>query len=129
MLQLIPVLFAVLFALLLYPEHSSNPFSLTNPTPSTHQKILFITAHPDDEALFFAPPLIALTRSNITTEPLLPSHDKANHSPDVYSLCLSTGNADGLGHVRVTELKKSLDLLGVPDGKRWVLDSPYVPFL
>ena len=43
---------------------------------------------------------------------------------DVYSLCLSSGDADGLGEMRKSELGHALDVLGVHREKRWVLDEP-----
>lgn len=73
-------------------------------------KVLLVTAHPDDESLFFAPTLASLKSSDA----------------DVFFLCLSTGDADGLGKVRQQELIQSLDVLGIQDGKRWILDNPYV---
>lgn len=79
----------------------------------TSPKVLLVTAHPDDESLFFAPTLASLRASDA----------------DVYLLCLSTGDADGLGTVRQPELIRSLDVLGIPDGKRWILDNPYVRLL
>jgi N-acetylglucosaminylphosphatidylinositol deacetylase len=83
-----------------------------------NKRILLLIAHPDDEAMFFAPTLLALTRP-----------DNGNH---VKILCLSsgkelhnqlhgtaanigcaTGDADGLGEVRKKELIKSGLQLGV----------------
>lgn len=77
------------------------------------ENILLLTAHPDDECMFFAPTLLAL----------LDSKD-AQKRPKVHSLCLSVGNADGLGDVRRHELERSLDVLGIEDGRRWVVDTP-----
>ncbi|KAL1673051.1 putative deacetylase LmbE-like domain-containing protein [Schizophyllum commune] len=71
-------------------------------------RVLLVTAHPDDEAMFFAPTLLALAAKDVS----------------VYSLCLSVGNADGLGDVRRREFGESLDALGVPEKRRWVLDDP-----
>ncbi|RDX47211.1 LmbE-like protein [Lentinus brumalis] len=73
--------------------------------------VLLLTAHPDDECMFFAPTVLALS--------------EALHPPStVYSLCLSVGNADGLGDVRRRELEGSLDVLGIGEGRRWVVDKP-----
>ena len=71
------------------------------PVPSTLQnrRIILLIAHPDDEAMFFAPSLLHLT------SPSLGNHLKI--------LCLSTGNADGLGETRTKELQKSALTLGV----------------
>jgi len=63
------------------------------------KRILLLIAHPDDEAMFFAPALLSLTR------PELGNHIKI--------LCLSSGNADGLGETRKRELVKSAMILGL----------------
>ncbi|GAB7352508.1 hypothetical protein MBLNU459_g2908t1 [Dothideomycetes sp. NU459] len=73
---------------------------LTSSFPSLQNKrILLLIAHPDDEAMFFAPVLQLLTR------PALGNHVKI--------LCLSSGDADGLGAVRRKELVKSGAQLGL----------------
>ncbi|KAH7083738.1 phosphatidylinositol glycan class L [Paraphoma chrysanthemicola] len=64
-----------------------------------NKRILLLIAHPDDEAMFFAPTLLALTRPN-----------NNNH---VKILCLSSGDADGLGEIRKKELIKSGLQLGI----------------
>lgn len=71
------------------------------------RKVLLLTAHPDDECLFFAPTLLSLPAQ-----------------VQVYSLCLSAGDAEGLGQIRREELQLSLDVLGIEKDKRWVVDSP-----
>ena len=90
---------------------------LAAPSPSKAANVLLLTAHPDDECMFFAPTLLALTSAQRT---------KDSRAYDVFSLCMSSGNADGLGDVRKGELGRSLDVLGVPAGQRWVLDEPFV---
>ncbi|KAI0004769.1 LmbE-like protein [Xylariaceae sp. FL0662B] len=64
-----------------------------------NKRICLLIAHPDDEAMFFAPTVLALTRP-----------EAGNH---VKILCLSSGNADGLGETRKRELVKSGLLLGL----------------
>ncbi|KAI9158969.1 N-acetylglucosaminyl-phosphatidylinositol de-N-acetylase [Paramyrothecium foliicola] len=66
-----------------------------------NKRICLLIAHPDDEAMFFAPTVLALTRP-----------DTGNH---VKILCLSTGDADGLGETRKKELVKSGMSLGLKD--------------
>ncbi|KAL4263637.1 PIGL family protein [Pleurotus pulmonarius] len=61
--------------------------------------------------MFFAPTLLALLQN-------------PDYAPHVHSLCLSTGDADGLGDTRVLELERSLDVLGVRKGNRRVVDHP-----
>ncbi|KAG6888290.1 hypothetical protein C0992_008932 [Termitomyces sp. T32_za158] len=58
--------------------------------------------------MFFAPTLRALVRAETP----------------VYSLCLSAGNADGLGAIRKEELAHSLEVLNIPPHRRWVVDHP-----
>ena len=75
------------------------------------KRIVFLIAHPDDEAMFFAPTLLALTR------PELGNHVKV--------LCLSSGDADGLGETRKREIRESVRLLGVrSESDCLVLDDP-----
>ncbi len=61
--------------------------------------VLLITAHPDDECMFFSPTILNLRRQGIL----------------VNLLCLSNGNADGLGQVREKELRESARILGIQD--------------
>ncbi|KAL8371154.1 hypothetical protein RB595_001143 [Gaeumannomyces hyphopodioides] len=68
------------------------------PTPC-NKRICLLIAHPDDEAMFFSPTVLALTRP-----------ETGNH---VKIMCLSSGNADGLGETRKKELVKSGMLLGL----------------
>ncbi|TAQ84126.1 hypothetical protein B7494_g7550 [Chlorociboria aeruginascens] len=79
-----------------------------------NQRICLLIAHPDDEAMFFAPSLLALT------DPELGNHVKI--------LCLSSGDADGLGETRKKELMKSGIALGLREEKDvFVVDSPDFP--
>ncbi|VDP72109.1 unnamed protein product [Echinostoma caproni] len=59
--------------------------------------VLLVTAHPDDEAMFFAPILLRLKDSGATVD----------------LLCLSTGDFEGLGDVRVDELTDCAERLGL----------------
>ncbi|KAH7048477.1 phosphatidylinositol glycan class L [Macrophomina phaseolina] len=87
----VPILVAALWV---YTVHMSRSL----PTLEG-KRIALLIAHPDDEAMFFAPTIQALTR------PELGNHLKI--------LCLSSGNADGLGETRKQELLKSGMLLGL----------------
>ncbi|KAI0480892.1 LmbE-like protein [Xylariaceae sp. FL0804] len=74
-------------------------------------RICLLIAHPDDEAMFFAPALLALTRP-----------EAGNH---VKILCLSTGDAAGLGETRRRELVRSALLLGLrAEDDVFVVDRP-----
>ncbi|KAI5856781.1 LmbE-like protein [Durotheca rogersii] len=79
-----------------------------------NKRICLLIAHPDDEAMFFSPTVLALTRP-----------DTGNH---VRILCLSSGNADGLGETRKKELVKSGMLLGLrSENDVLVHESPEFP--
>jgi hypothetical protein len=84
-----PILFALFWTL---SATSGSPF--TSSLPKLHNKrICLLIAHPDDEAMFFAPTLLALTRPEL-----------GNH---VKILCLSTGSSTshkqrGVDHIFVT---------------------------
>jgi len=111
------VILALLVSSLYYPFHSNIHVLLGGTTSQGHAKnitntsrILLLTAHPDDECLFFAPTLLALQED--------PSR------PEIYSLTMSVGNADGLGETRKEELSRSLDVLRIDQDRRWVVDHP-----
>jgi len=68
-------------------------------------RCLLLIAHPDDECMFFAPTVVRLIRRNCK----------------VSVLCVTTGNADGLGHLRKKELRLSCERLGVsPSRVSWM---------
>ncbi|TRM60422.1 putative deacetylase LmbE-like domain-containing protein [Schizophyllum amplum] len=97
------LLLALLIAALLNPvQFDADAISEASVADA---RVLLVTAHPDDEA---SPGITA---------------DEHQGTP-VYSLCLSVGNADGLGSMRRREFGASLDALGVPERRRWVLDNP-----
>lgn len=64
-----------------------------------NKRICLLIAHPDDEAMFFSPTITALT-----------APDLENH---LKILCLSSGDADGLGETRKGELAVSAVMLGL----------------
>ncbi|KAL4968871.1 PIG-L family deacetylase [Aspergillus stella-maris] len=110
--SLISIGFAIAFAFLFWTLSSTttSPFARTFPT-FHNKRICLLIAHPDDEAMFFAPTLLALTKPGL-----------GNH---IKILCLSSGDADGLGHIRRTELTKSARRLGIrSDTDVLVLDDP-----
>lgn len=100
----IPILISTLWLLTASISRSSHP-------NFTNRRICLLIAHPDDEAMFFSPTLLALT-----------DPEAGNH---VKILCLSNGNADGLGQVRENELISSAKILGLRGREDvLVLDSP-----
>ena len=69
--------------------------------------VLLVTAHPDDEAMFFVPTILALQARGVV----------------VHVLCLSTGDFDGLGAVRSAELVRSCASLGVAAERVTLIDD------
>lgn len=72
-----------------------------------HGSAILVTAHPDDEAMFFAPALLALSSTL-----------------QLHVLCLSTGNYDGLGALRAVELPRACACLGVPAERVRIVEDP-----
>ena len=70
-----------------------------------NQPILLVTAHPDDEAMFFLPSILNLRSTN-----------------SLRLLCLSNGNFEGLGKIREDELTKVSNFLNL-EGLR-IVDDP-----
>ncbi|KDN47290.1 hypothetical protein RSAG8_03769, partial [Rhizoctonia solani AG-8 WAC10335] len=96
---------SLVLLLLLYLLRSSVAYPNTFDIPSP---ILVLTAHPDDECMFFSPTILALKRQQ----------------KEVRGLCLSVGNADGLGPTRTQELVSSYRVLGLQSEEVDVLDHP-----
>jgi N-acetylglucosaminylphosphatidylinositol deacetylase len=68
---------------------------------------LLVIAHPDDESMFFLPTIKNLLSNGVK----------------LHLLCLSSGDADGLGHVRKDELIKATRLLGFEEGSAEVIED------
>ena len=121
---------------------------LTSHTASTlpqlrGQRICLLIAHPDDEAMFFSPMLLALTKPELRNhiKILCLSEGKLTACPkralaklpckhaDHADGMVRTGNADGLGSVRREELLSSASLLGIrnPSSDVLILNSSDFP--
>ncbi|GLI62132.1 hypothetical protein VaNZ11_004695, partial [Volvox africanus] len=72
------------------------------------QRALLVVAHPDDESLFFSTYINNAARSGV----------------EVHILCLSTGNASGLGQIRVAEMRQACAALKVPESRLIIADDP-----
>ncbi|XP_021104643.1 N-acetylglucosaminyl-phosphatidylinositol de-N-acetylase isoform X6 [Heterocephalus glaber] len=72
---------------------------------------LLMIAHPDDEAMFFAPTVLGLVR--------------LKHQ--VSLLCFSAGNYYNQGEIRKKELLQSCDVLGIPPSRVMIIDSRDFP--
>ncbi|THV04711.1 LmbE-like protein [Dendrothele bispora CBS 962.96] len=127
--------FSIFVAVLLRPTQSHYTFNDssyihypegTNSPDTSRGRILLVTAHPDDECLFFAPTLLGLTLNATSDSSTAQSIEikEEEIKPEIFALCLSIGDADGLGSVRRDEYERSLDVLGVKSGNRMVLDHP-----
>ncbi|KAH3662397.1 hypothetical protein OGAPHI_005649 [Ogataea philodendri] len=64
----------------------------------TDADVIFVTAHPDDESMFFSPTIVELAK---------PDYNNALHL-----VCFSNGNYDGLGSIREHELTRAAQILG-----------------
>ncbi|KZP25025.1 LmbE-like protein [Athelia psychrophila] len=111
LLQSLAILVPLIFSVVLRNSLEHDNVLIDNFGHKTPSRVLLVTAHPDDETMFFAPTLLGLL-----------SHPK--EVVEVYSLCLSTGDADGLGLTRPNELARALGVLGVDDDKHWVANHP-----
>jgi N-acetylglucosaminylphosphatidylinositol deacetylase len=87
--------------------------SFGNAGDGNEGRTLLLTAHPDDETFFFSPTLTALSHMQ-----------NVGRARDVFVVCLSTGNAKGLGDVRKEEFGKALEIFGIRQGRRFILDHP-----
>lgn len=112
-----PAILTVSFLVLLVPSlylYTVGVVCTRFPT-LRNKRICLLIAHPDDEAMFFAPTVLALTRP-----------ETGNH---VKILCLSSGDAEGLGETRKRELVKSGLVLGLRKAEDvFVVDNPAYVF-
>lgn len=98
---------------------SSSLFPATSNFHMTRERrrICIIIAHPDDEVMFFAPAILQLCDWAQLSMPTPPYSfllsGKAIPLLEIYLLCFSSGNAEGLGRQRVKELFASATTLGL----------------
>ncbi|KAL4238772.1 hypothetical protein ACF0H5_003479 [Mactra antiquata] len=74
---------------------------------SSKQNVLFITAHPDDECMFFSPTILSLLREG----------------HNIYLVCVTKGDYYGLGDIRRKELQASCTRLGIMPSHVTVIDD------
>lgn len=89
-----------------YPYQSS--FANNDAGSLQKRNVLLVIAHPDDESMFFSPTINQMT----------------SRGHNMHILCMSTGNADGIGDVRKEELYRASVILKVPLQQVTVLDHP-----
>lgn len=92
-----------------------------------NKRICLLIAHPDDEAMFFAPTLLALTEPSLGNHVkiLCLSSGRFLRRGDVCDEADDAGDADGLGATRTKELVKSGMCLGLRQEEDvCVIESP-----
>lgn len=83
------------------------------PRDLSGRNVALVFAHPDDEVMFFGPTLNRLVRPELNNT--------------VSLLCLSTGDADGIGATRAVELENSAAFFGIPPERVHIVDDPRLP--
>lgn len=78
---------------------------------SKQKTVLILTAHPDDECMFFGPLIVALLSKGVS----------------VRILCMSAGNWYGQGQLRTEEFYASCRALGLSRSSCYVTDDPLLP--
>ncbi|GAU90575.1 hypothetical protein RvY_02976 [Ramazzottius varieornatus] len=79
---------------------------------TSKDRILLVTAHPDDECMFFGPFVVNAVRE---------------WRAEFFLLCCSSGNHYGDGGIRSTELLNACDVLGIPRKNIDCVDDPELP--
>ncbi|KAK6512178.1 N-acetylglucosaminyl-phosphatidylinositol de-N-acetylase [Arthrobotrys musiformis] len=80
---------------------------LSSQPPLQNRTIALLIAHPDDEAMFFSPTIQSLLSPSLKNS--------------IKIICFSTGDAEGIGSIRQSELLSSASILGVPDAENSVV--------
>ncbi|EDV41755.1 uncharacterized protein Dana_GF17341 [Drosophila ananassae] len=86
--------------------------SVRLPHAAHMERVLLVTAHPDDECMFFGPLIYSLTQ---------------RQGCQVYILCLSNGNFEQQGKVRRQELWRSCSKLGIPESNIVLMNATNLP--
>ncbi|KAL4111690.1 hypothetical protein PRIC1_003368 [Phytophthora ramorum] len=106
--------FLFLTAALVFFTSSVPEKSGSSSTPAQFKRALIVTAHPDDESMFFLPLVHSLQQQPEGSKDLWQTH----------LLCLSRGNFDGLGDVREKELTACATYIGLSTDHVTVLEDP-----
>ena len=97
----------LLSLLLFFAARAAARAAPPSPPSGPPPRALLVIAHPDDEAMFFAPSL-------------------AHFGPSAHILCLTGGEGGGSARVRGAELAGSARALGLPPGRVEVCAHPHV---
>lgn len=92
-------------------QSDTKQASLSGVSWPQNRKVALVFAHPDDEAMFFVPTLRTLKENDI----------------EVYFICFSNGNYDGLGKVREKELRASAHYFGLSEEQICLVNHPQLP--
>jgi len=135
--SLIPIFLALIVSLIGF-------LPSTNETAFPPGSTLILTAHPDDETMFFAPAVqslgkerdvraVCMSTGEYARESNLWEKKKKKRRARAHHLRLSffslAGNAENLGSLREKELNNAYGILGVETSKLTVFDHPCVLFL
>jgi len=105
------------------------------------KRICLLIAHPDDEAMFFAPTVLALTNPDLGNHVKIlclssgessssgnERFQRVSRDRGLIGFCWNVGNADGLGETRKRELVESAMLLGLRSpADVFIIDDPEFP--
>ncbi|KAL5216269.1 hypothetical protein ABZP36_007670 [Zizania latifolia] len=86
----------------------NSPFLSSRRSDRMSRNVLLVLAHPDDESMFFTPTILFLK----------------SKGHNIHILCMSQGNADGLGNIRKEELYLACATLKISAEHVKVLDHP-----
>lgn len=82
-------------------------------------RVGFVVAHPDDEAMFMVPTVIGMLSSSRNADHGASeggnqdSEKERKRNIQIHMMCLSSGNADGIGATRIDEWRKCLRHMAV----------------
>ncbi|KAL8540761.1 hypothetical protein ACS0TY_002111 [Phlomoides rotata] len=107
-LSVLVLWFASLCKVFLGSSPASKTTFLDGDWSSRRRNVLLVIAHPDDESMLFAPVINFLI----------------SRSHNLHVLCMSTGNADGMGTIRKEELYLASAILKIPSNQVKILDHP-----
>ncbi|KAI8988707.1 putative deacetylase LmbE-like domain-containing protein [Pilobolus umbonatus] len=105
--MLLLISLTIIITLFVYAYFFISQYQLQLPFTNNH--ILILTSHPDDECMFFGPIITSL---------------KTMTRAKLHVVCLSSGNAEGLGSVRKKELTNSCQTLGISPSHIKLIDHP-----
>ncbi|EEA19304.1 hypothetical protein TMatcc_009439 [Talaromyces marneffei ATCC 18224] len=112
-LSVISTFFVIFFVIPIFLYTLLGTYLANDPRLVPHairnaRNVLLITAHPDDESLFFSPSIL---------------HNSEKPHVNRHLLVLSSGNFNGLGEHRRTETKASCAALGIRDDNCVILND------